>query len=210
MMVTKWSFKLTLSLPPSPHDHGLQVQRQTHLIVASKRISQLTQSQPQNASLSLLDLLLKVHLQTHLNVAFKYISKLAPSQCGETMELLQGESPSSTLSSTSRNIQREIVNHSGSGLRMWWTTWLWGTTQIEWMIESSARVCEKPQRLCESMNPQEQCIGPSARNDRWNIWCNAMIPMYPRVNQIYTPRRSVHLPYSGFPICWPLSLSPSP
>jgi len=118
--ITAFNFisKLAWSWPPSVSQNLLDCSPQVRTVTASK----LARSQPRNASLSLLD-----------HAVVKRCSYLA-------------HSPSSSLCCTSHGIRREFLRISGSGSmiigRGWEYTWPWWTTQIAWITECLARVCE--------------------------------------------------------------------
>jgi len=61
--------------PPSSHNHGLQVQLQTHSIKNSECISKFTRSRPPSVSPNTLQYRLQVHLQTWMIMALKCIWK---------------------------------------------------------------------------------------------------------------------------------------
>jgi len=159
--------KLAWSRPPnvSPNslDYGLQLHLHTCSIIISECISKFTQSWSPSVSPNKLDNCHTVRLYNYLITTWECMSELTWSRCCEMVEL-EGRQPSTKLCSTSRGIWREIVWKSGSGsnsvesgledmnrypakinhtncIDLWMLgKSAWGTTQIAWIYESSARV----------------------------------------------------------------------
>jgi len=62
-----------------------------------------------------------------------------------------------------------------------------GTTQMVWIYESSATVCDKTPKLCESMKTQQEYVRPRAGKDRVGISYNAMMSIHFSISKISTP-----------------------
>jgi len=77
----------------------------------------------------------------------------------------------------------------------------WGTTEIEWNYESSARVREEPHKLHGPVKAWQECVRPRAGKDGGGILYNAMMSIYSRVSQIYTPSCWVPLLHPCITVC---------
>jgi len=123
---------------PKPLDHGHQLHLQTRSIVASMCISNLAWLRPPSASRNSLNYSLRGYLLTRSITAPEWISTFTRSRWGETLEL-EGRQP---MIDTPSN----LAWHP-KGIRE--KEWFWlevcrkrvtGSTQIEWIYESLARV----------------------------------------------------------------------
>jgi len=168
--ITNLARSLPSTVHPNSHDYGLLVRWNT----AYKCIIEVTRSWRWSASLS-------SHDQDAVN---RWSWK--------------ADSPWSTVRCISHGFLRDFLWQSSSGLRnsgrggedkqgyptmMKHTKWVdlwnrgktaWGSTQIVWMYENSARVCEEPQKLCGTIKPQQECMRPRSGNDRV---CIILLPL---------------------------------
>jgi len=155
---SKWIIKLAGTLPPSvsptSHNYNLQVCS----ITASKCFSKHAQSWPWSASLSL------------------------PDHDVVKRRNWKADTASSAIRCTSHGIRREFLRKSHSGSRSVGRGWedmkgylammnhtnhvdlfklgktAWGTTQIEWIHERSARLPEEPHTLRGSIKGRQECV----------------------------------------------------
>jgi len=96
---------------------------------------------------------------------------------------------------------------------MWLTTWPSATTQIVWIYEGLARVCEEPPKLQESMKVRQEGAGPNTGNDIVHILLyDEMMSIYAGISQIYAFHHIGHFRCPSFSMYPPppqtLSLSP--
>jgi len=86
----------------------------------------------------------------------------------------------------------------------------WGTTHLAWIYEVSARACEKPHKLCVSMKPQQEWVGPRSEKVRLCIWHNELMSTYsqlhgPSTVSLYLCALTAFLYYHMPPTKYPLS-----
>jgi len=187
--------KLTRSRPPSASpnslDHSLQVYLQTRTITDSKCISKLTRSRPPSASPNSLDYTLQVYLQTRSITASECISKFHSNTVwwngGARRKTAHHQHSAAPRTVSEWNSWEKAALARGpyeEGERIWRDTRPWWTTQIAWINEA-----------------RQECMRLKAGKDRVCISYNEMMSIYPRVSQIYTACRWVHLRYPWISGC---------
>jgi len=115
-------------------------------------------------------------------------------------------------------IQMEFVRMSRCGSRNigWEGKWIWRgtrlytTTQIAWINDCSARVCEEPHKFHGSMKARQQSVGLCPVKENLYISYNGMMSLYSPVSPYVPPCVSLNSSPLSLYRCMPPARLPLP